>query len=72
MAAVDLSITKEPGRVSKGAALALKGWIELYFASPLHNPDNDLRRWEQAAATNQEIMDLAVYHLYPDYGNYFT
>lgn len=71
LAAVDLSITKEPGRVSKGAALALKGWVELYFASPLHNPDNDLRRWEQAAATNQEIMDLAVYHLYPNYGKLF-
>lgn len=71
LAAADLSLIKEPGRISKGAALALKGWVELYFASPLYNPDNDLKRWEQAAATNEEIMNMGIYKLYPDYGKLF-
>jgi hypothetical protein len=60
------------GRATLGAALALKGWIELFAASPLFNsgssylpdPDNlvhfasaDPSRWVRAAATNKKFID---------------
>ncbi len=60
-------VPAEAGRVSKGAALALKGWIELFSASPLHNTTNDLTRWKNAADTYQKIMQLNRYTLFPDY-----
>mgnify|MGYP002377524468 CR=1 FL=1 len=59
------------GRVTKGAALALKGWCELFNASPLHNPDNNKTKWALAAATNKQVMDLNVYSLFPDYETMF-
>jgi len=62
----DLPIKPETGRASLGAALALKGWCELFQASPLKNPANDKSRWALAAATNQNVMDLGVYSLFPD------
>ena len=40
----------EVGRVTKGAALALKSRALLYAASPLNNPTGDKARWEAAAA----------------------
>lgn len=63
---------KDAGRATLGAALALKGWVELFGASPLFNtatpylPDpgkfvhfgnNDPARWAKAAATNKEFID---------------
>jgi len=60
------------GRATLGAALALKGWIELFGASPLFNtsdpylpdPDKfvhfgseDQGRWTTAAATNKKFID---------------
>ena len=60
------------GRATLGAALALKGWIELFGASPLFNsgssylPDTenfvhfataDPNRWATAAATNKKFID---------------
>lgn len=50
----------EEGRVTKGAALALKGSMELYAG-----------KWEEAAATNREIMQSGVYSLFPDYESLF-
>lgn len=62
----------DAGRATLGAALALKGWIELFAASPLFNsgstylsdPDNlvhfatpDQGRWATAAATNKKFID---------------
>ncbi len=58
------------GRVTKGAALTLKGWIELFYASPLNNPTNDVSRWAAAAATNKQVMQLG-YSLYPKYDELF-
>ncbi len=64
------------GRATLGAALALKGWIELFAASPLFNsgeaylpdPGNfvhfasaDATRWSKAATTNKKFID--------EYGN---
>ena len=63
----------DAGRATLGAALALKGWLELFAASPLFNsgssylpdPGNfvhfataDPGRWATAAATNKKFMDL--------------
>ncbi|AMR31077.1 hypothetical protein A0256_06395 [Mucilaginibacter sp. PAMC 26640] len=54
----------ESGRASKGAALALKGWVELFAASPLVNTGNDAAKWSKAAATNKQVMDLGTYSLF--------
>ena len=53
------------GRASKGAILTLKGWVELFHASELRNPGKDKKRWEAAAATLKDVIDLGVYHLQP-------
>lgn len=60
------------GHATLGSALALKGWIELFAASPLFNsgssylPDQgnyvhfasaDAGRWAKAAATNKKFID---------------
>lgn len=50
----------EAGRVTKGAALALKSRALLY---------ND--RWAEAAATSKQIMDLGIYQLHPNFGEVF-
>ncbi len=36
------------GRIDKGAAMAFKGRVLLFFASPLFNPTNDQSKWKQA------------------------
>lgn len=53
------------GRASKGAILTLKGWVELFHASELRNPGKDKKRWEVAAATLRDVIELGVYHLQP-------
>ncbi|WP_153795938.1 RagB/SusD family nutrient uptake outer membrane protein [Foetidibacter luteolus] len=58
------------GKITKGAALTIKGWVELYYASPLNNPGNDAARWATAAATNKQVMQLG-YSLYPKYDEFF-
>lgn len=67
----DLPIIVEAGRASKGAALALKGWCELFWASPLYNSNNDVARWEKAASTYKRIIDLGYYDLFPGYNAQF-
>jgi len=68
------------GRVTKGAALALKSRILLYAASDLHNtskfsgftkPDllgytdgNRAQRWQAAKDAAKAVMDLNLYSLY--------
>lgn len=62
------------GRITKGAALALKGRVLLYAASPLHNtnipymeakreltgyPSFDPQRWQRAADANKAVLDWA-------------
>lgn len=49
------------GRVTKGAALALKARVLLYNS-----------KWSEAAAAAKQVMDLNVYSLYPDYAGLFT
>lgn len=69
--AEDLPLHVEHGRASKGAALTLKGWCELVWASPLYNTENDTDRWASAARTNRQVIELGVYSLFPDYNTLF-
>lgn len=62
----DLPLKPGKSRVGKGAALTLKGWCELFNASPLKNTTNDKTRWALAAATNKAVIDLNAYSLFPD------
>lgn len=67
----DLPLRADQGRASRGAALTLKGWCELFEASAFRNPSNDLSKWATSAATNKQVMDLGVYSLFPDYQTMF-
>lgn len=66
----DLPQNNDAGRITKGAALTLKGWVELFYASQLYNTSDDVSRWATAAATNKQVMELG-YELYPSYRNLF-
>ncbi|GAB3275196.1 RagB/SusD family nutrient uptake outer membrane protein [Larkinella harenae] len=55
------------GRITKGAAMALKARVLLYDASPLNNPGNQKEKWQKAAQACQDVMDLGIYQLYPQY-----
>lgn len=67
----DLPLTAVGGRITRGAALTLKGWCELYEASPLKNPSGNKSKWAIAAATNKKVIDLGIYSLFPDYNTLF-
>lgn len=56
----DLSATPSSGKVGKGAALFLKGWVELFAG-----------KWVDAAASNKKIMDELNYDLDADYSALF-
>lgn len=59
------------GRVTKGAALAMKARMLLYAASPLWNPNNERAKWQAAADANKAVIDLGLYSLDPDYKGLF-
>ncbi len=59
--AADLPATPaQSGRASSGAALTLKGWVELY------NHD-----YATSATTSKQVIDSKVYSLFSDYGSLF-
>jgi hypothetical protein len=60
------------GRITKGAALAIKARALLYAASPLWNPGNDVSKWQKAADAAKAVIDLNLYSLHPDYKETFT
>lgn len=63
------------GRVPKAAALALKGKVLLYWASPQFNPANDITRWERAYTACKMAYDSCViqgYALYSRYESIFS
>ena len=45
------------GRITRGAAIALKGRLLLFWASPQFNPDNDITRWEWAYDVNKLALE---------------
>lgn len=62
-AVLDLPLSwsgNDKGRITKGAALALKSRIALYN-----------EKWEIAAQAAKQIMDLKIYTLYPNYEQLF-
>lgn len=62
------------GRVTKGAAMALKARVLLFEASPLFNTNNDKNKWKLAADAAKAVIDIsssAGYGLYPDYRSLF-
>ncbi len=63
------------GRITKGAALAVKGKALLYWASPQFNPGNIASRWTDAYAACKAAYDTCVangYVLFNSYGNIFV
>src|SRR5699024_8107364 len=62
----------ERGRITKGAALAIKSRVLLYAASSLHNPNGDVTKWQVASDAAKDVINLDQYSLYPDYGELFT
>src|SRR5690606_7522044 len=55
------------GRATKGAALALKARTLLYAASPLHNPDGNVQKWQLAAQADKDVIDMDIYRLHNNY-----
>lgn len=46
------------GRITLGAALALKSRVLLYAASPLYNVSNNITKWEDAAKAANDVIKL--------------
>jgi hypothetical protein len=58
------------GHVHKGTAMALKGRVLLYWASPQFNRSNDMARWQSAQDANLAARDYLAskgFGLYPDF-----
>ena len=54
---------KETGRVTRGYAMALKSKALLYAASPLHNPEGDVQKWNASAKAAWELINSGLYQL---------
>lgn len=67
-----LPLQNADGRITKGAAMAIKSRTLLYDASALHNPENDQQKWQAAADAAKVIIDLNTYSLADDYKTLFT
>src|SRR5690606_10725268 len=59
------------GRITQGAAMALKARVLLYAASPLNNPAGDEARWLAAAQAAHEVIALNRYSLADNYRDLF-
>ncbi|SDS33789.1 Starch-binding associating with outer membrane [Mucilaginibacter mallensis] len=58
------------GRIDQGAAMAFKGRVLLFFASPLFNPNNDPTKWQAAYAATSAANTFCAAHgkaLHPVY-----
>lgn len=64
--------TKEIGRATKIAAMALKSRMYLYAASPLFNTSGDLAKWQLAANSAKSVIDLNKAQLIASYANVFN
>ncbi|MFT4093927.1 MAG: RagB/SusD family nutrient uptake outer membrane protein [Niabella sp.] len=60
------------GRITKGAAMALKAKTLLYAASPLHNAANDISKWTLASNASKALIDSNIYALVSSYANVFS
>jgi hypothetical protein len=60
------------GRITRGAALGIKGRLLLFWASPQFNPGNDKARWERAYVANKAAYDTLLidgYGLFSNFAN---
>lgn len=67
-------LSTDGGRITKMAALALKGKVLMYWASPQFNPNNNLERWEAAYTACKMAYDSGLangYDLLANYSNIF-
>ncbi len=46
------------GRITAGAAKALMGRVQLFYASPLFNRSDDAQRWKTAYESNKKALEL--------------
>jgi len=63
------------GRITKVAAMAMKGRVLLYYASPLFNPSNDPARWQAAYDACKAAVDFGAaqgHDLYPQFNKIWT
>ncbi|THU39738.1 RagB/SusD family nutrient uptake outer membrane protein [Niastella caeni] len=67
--------SSDVGRITKNAALAYKGKVLLYWASPQFNPANLANRWEDAYTACKQAYDTCVARgqiLLSNYANIFV
>lgn len=55
---------KDLGRATSWAAKALKARAQLYYASPLFNPENEKSRWRDAYLTAEDILKNGPFGLF--------
>lgn len=63
------------GRITRATAMAMKGKVLMYWASPQFNPSNISTRWEDAYQANQAAYAQCIqdgYILIPKYSDIFT
>lgn len=66
------SVSSEPGRATKGAAMALKAESLLYAASPLMNDGSyDAAKLAKAKTAHEDIIQTGLYSLHNDYRDIF-
>lgn len=64
--------SQDRGRITRGAALGIKGRMLLFWASPQFNPDNNQERWERAYKANKAAYDTLLidgYGLFSSFAN---
>jgi hypothetical protein len=69
---VGFTSAQETGRVTRGAAMALKARTLLYAASPLHNPSGTAQKWIDAAKAAKDIINTSTYILEANYNNFLN
>lgn len=65
-------LNNEAGRLTKAAALALKGRVLLYWASPQFNPSGNADRWTAAYNANKDAKEKLEANGYGLYDNFYT
>lgn len=60
------------GRITQGAALALKCRMLLYAASPVNNPSNDAAKWQKAFDAAKSVVALNAYSLHSNFITLFV
>ncbi|MGL5787709.1 MAG: RagB/SusD family nutrient uptake outer membrane protein [Bacteroidales bacterium] len=57
------------GRITSGAALSFCGRIQLFRASPLFNPSDDVKYWKDAYDTYMQVVSMGVYDLHSNFAS---